>query len=124
MRSRKILIALFLPIATLVGCATSYQKEGVFTNGYSDFRKAEDKFVVTFRANEHTPEDKVLKYALARCAEVALAAGFQYFTVLDQTGKGNGLHYPSLRLTIQCYHFEPADRESIDAEELVVLRDS
>lgn len=117
MRSCRILISLLLPLAALLGCATSYQKEGVFTNGYSDFRKAEDKFVVTFRANEHTPEGKVLKYALARCAEVTLAAGFQYFTVLDQTGKGNGLHYPSLRLTIQCDHFEPEGRESLNAKQ-------
>lgn len=115
MRSRKIFLSLLLPLVAFAGCATVYQEEGVFTNGYSDFRKAEDRFVVTFRANEHTPEAKVFQYALARCAELTLEHGFQYFSVLDKTGKGEGLQYPSLRFTIQCYHFEPADRESIEA---------
>jgi hypothetical protein len=111
----KALLFFLFTLVALTGCATLYQKEGVFTNGFSDFRTAEDTFVVTFRANEHTPAEKVLEYALKRASELTLKNGFRYFTVLDQTGKGPGLHYPSLRLTIQCFHTAPDNRESIDA---------
>ena len=104
-----------------MGCATTYQREGVFSNGYSEFRPTHDKFVVTFRASEHTQEEKVFQYALQRSAELTLNSGFRYFSVLDKTGKGAGLHYPSIRLTIQCYHVPPADREWIDAAEHKIL---
>ena len=115
MKKAKLLFALLLPIVALTGCATAYQKEGIFTNGYSDFRSAEDTFVVTFRASEHTPADQVLKYALERSAKLTLKHGFRYFTVLDKTGTGSNLHYPSLRLTIQCAQTELDGREWIDA---------
>src|SRR5579871_377869 len=118
MNKTKLFFLFFFPLVALMGCATSYQKEGVFTNGYSEFRPSHDKFIVTFRANEHTQEEKVFEYALQRSAELTLKSGFRYFSVLDKTGKGVGLHYPSVRLAIQCYHVPPADREWIDAAEL------
>ncbi len=114
-KSFAIASALLLALAALMGCATAYQKEGLFTNGYSDFRSSDDQFVLTFRASEHTPAEKVLEYALGRAAELTVKHGFRYFSVLDKVGKGAGLHYPSVRLTIQCYHSEPVDREWIDA---------
>jgi hypothetical protein len=106
---------LMIPLMALIGCATTYQKESVFTNGYSDFRASEDTFVVTFRANEHTPKEDVFTYALQRCAELTLKNGFRYFAVIEESSKGRGLHYPSVRLHIQCFHSEPAGLESIDA---------
>jgi hypothetical protein len=109
------LLYLLLPLASLIGCATVYQKEGVFTNGYSDYRKSEDTFVVVFRASEHTPEEKVLAYVLKRASELTLKSGFRYFSILEKVGKAPGLHYPSIRITIQCSHAETAEREWIDA---------
>ena len=121
MKKIKLWFILLLPIVATLGCATAYQKEGVFTNGYSDFRSSEDTFVITFRANEHTSEEKVLEYALKRAAELTLKNGFQYFSILNQVEKAPGLHYPSARITIQCYHSEPLDRESIDAKDFRTL---
>jgi len=112
------LIFLLLPLVALAGWATVYQKEGVFTNGYSDFRKSEDTFVVTFRASEHTPEEKVLEYVLKRASELTRKHGFRYFSILDKVAKVPGLHYPSVRITIQCAHAETAEREWIDAAQL------
>lgn len=112
MQITKILI---ISMVALTSCATLYQKEGIFTNGYSDLRSGRDTFVVTFRANEFTPAEKVRKYALKRAAAVTLKHGYRYFTVLDETGEGKHLHYPSLRLTIQCFHERPFDRPSLDA---------
>jgi hypothetical protein len=115
MKKIKFVFTLLLPLFALIGCATTYQKEGVFTNGYSDFRSNEDTFVVTFRASEHTPEEKVLEYALMRASQLTVKYGFRYFSVLDKVEKVPGLHYPSVRITIQCYNTQPADRECIDA---------
>ncbi len=116
---RAILLALILPVVAIGGCATRYGQEGVFNNGYSDFRTASDTFVVTFRANEHTPSEKVFQYALRRAADLALKHGYRYFAVLDQADSGAHLHYPSLRLTIQCYHSQPTETEWIDAEKFL-----
>lgn len=119
-RNKRRLIAALLCVSVIVlgGCATVYQQEGVFTNGYSDYSLSADTFVVTFRASEHTSKDKVIEYALRRAAELTLKQGFHYFSILETNDSGKHLHYPSLRLKIQCYHFAPIDREWIDATEL------
>ena len=102
-------------MVALSSCATHFQKEGFFTNGYSDMRSGQDVFVVTFRANEHTPARKVKKYAFRRAAQVTLKNGYQYFRVIDEIGEAKHLHYPSLRLTIQCYHERPSGVDVIEA---------
>lgn len=112
MRINKFLIA---SVVALASCATLYQKEGIFTNGYSDMRSGRDTFVITFRANEFTEPEKVRKYAMKRAAKVTLKNGYRYFAILDETAEGKHLHYPSLRLTIQCYHERPLDRPVINA---------
>jgi len=112
MKFNKLVI---LSMVVLTSCATIYQQEGFFSNGYSELRSGQDIFVVTFRANEHTPPKKVKKYALRRAAEVTRKNGFQYFTVLSEIGEGKHLHYPSIRLTIQCFHDRPFGIEVMDA---------
>lgn len=113
-------------------CATKYGKEGVFSNGYSDFRIADDTFVVNFRANEYTKSEKVIKYALMRAAELTLQNGYHYFTVLEEadttksdlqfdlrrdwtSGSLSQLHYPSLRLKIKCFNQKPSEPNAIEA---------
>ena len=113
MRIGKLLI---VSMVALASCATLYQKEGIFTNGYSDLRAGTDIFVVTFRANEFTPAEKVRKYALKRAAAIAAKNGYRYFVVLDETGEGKHLFYPSLRLTIQCFHEKPMNPMAIDVK--------
>ena len=121
-RRNKLLLLAFLPLLAIAGCATVYQKEGIFSNGYSDFRLSQDTFVVTFRANEHTAPEAVMQYALQRASELVLKKGFSHFEIADQQRGGSperkdlpSLHYPSLRLTIKCYDQKPMDRETIDA---------
>lgn len=110
-----LLLSLLLPLIGLTACATHYHREGIFHNGYSDYRVADNRFVVTFRANEFTPQEKVLEYALKRAAVLALKEGFRYFTVVEQIDSAKDLQYPSLRLTIQCYGEPPLESEAIDA---------
>ena len=133
-RTNLILLALF-PLLVLTACATNYQREGVFSNGYSDFRLKEDTFVVTYRANEHTSPEKVMQFALQRASELTVQNGYRYFAIVDQIDtsrehtvskkqrEGNSetkivshLHYPSLRLTIQCFQEKPLHVETIDAQ--------
>lgn len=120
---RRILLAILLPVVAFTGCATLYQKEGVFHNGYSDYQVSPDQFVVTFRANEHTPREKVMKYALKRASELTLQQGYRYFVVLEQMETGKHLYYPSLRLVIQCSTDPFPDRESMDAPSFLSLHD-
>lgn len=110
MRIGKIFL---IALVALSSCATLYQQEGPFTNGYSDMRAGKDIFVVTFRANEFTSPEKVREYALKRASHLAKKHGYHYFVVLDETKEGKHLHYPSLRLTIQCFHERPGAASAI-----------
>ena len=112
-KTKGILLAL-VPLMVLTSCATTYQREGVFANGYSDFRLKEDTFVITFRANEYTPPEKVMQYALKRAAELTIHSGYRFFTLLDQSD--SHLQYPSLRLTIKCFEHLPPNPDAIDAK--------
>lgn len=71
----------------LVGCAapgpTPYgPKFGAF--GYSDERRADGAIRVRFTGNSETPRSTVDGFALYRAAEVALAAGFENFAVMER----------------------------------------
>jgi hypothetical protein len=116
-----VMFGIFLTLL-LAGCATTYQKEGFFSNGYSDSRESKDVFTVTFRANEHTPSEKVYQLALQRASELTLKHHYKYFIVLEQINsskkkkaKQKALHYPSICLKIQC--FQDPQPGAIDAEQ-------
>lgn len=117
--SSKRILASILPLLFLASCATEYQKEGVFTNGYSEFRLSPGVYVITYRANEYTDPEKVMEYALRRAAVITKKKGYRYFVLLDTK---NLSHYPSIRLTIQCFTEKPLGQESIEASQLLVAR--
>ncbi|HSX11744.1 MAG TPA: hypothetical protein VLF94_08525 [Chlamydiales bacterium] len=80
-------IATLLPLL-LVSCSTSYQSAGFFGGGYSEIITANDSFLVTFKGNGYTSQEKVIKYALMRASELTLQNGYKYFAVvssMDQT---------------------------------------
>ncbi len=116
-RKTKALLAFTLLLAAS-SCVTSYEQEGVFSNGYSDIRLSEDTFIVTFKANEFTPEEKTMKYALQRAAELTVRQGYSYFTVVQRLAASQrkvegkvlpAIYYPSIRLKIQCFTECPGD---------------
>jgi len=115
----------FFTIALLLtGCATTYQKEGFFTNGYSDSRESKNIFLVTFRANELTPPEQVYRLALQRAAELTLRHHYKYFIILEQIdashkkAKSKAIYYPSLCLKIKC--LSEAESGAIDAENFLL----
>jgi hypothetical protein len=87
MRSRSMLI--FIVVLGIVsGCATPYQKDSpwnVVVGGYSDYRLDESMFIVSFRGGNQTPVGTLIPYLLYRAAEVASAAGFEFFQIVEAT---------------------------------------
>lgn len=113
----------------LTSCATSYQKSSDFflSNkfGYKDYRIDENKFSVTFTANEFTEEDQVMKYALKRASELCLQNGYSHFVILSKKDAGRSVlvttqyssyvkHYAGVTIYIETYHNKISE-EAIDA---------
>lgn len=126
----------FVSCFFLGGCATGYQKENFFFNGYSDQKVGKDTFLITYRANEHTPPEDVHAYALRRAAEVTLENGFQYFTVNEEIDSSkeeelidvpmggerssfNRSYYPCLHMKIKCYADKPSKEKVYEAKSLL-----
>lgn len=70
----------------VVGCspATSYHAKDYSGKGFSEYRLANDRFNVCFRANEYTDMEDVRMYALRRASEVTTNHGYRYFTVVNE----------------------------------------
>lgn len=82
----KLFMGLFLLMFIIAGCATPYQRRG-FAGGYSDFQIDSNTFKVQFRGNGYTSSETVEIYALYRCAEVTLEAGYDYFIIVNERGE-------------------------------------
>ena len=78
MQSLKLLFTLTL-ITQLVGCATSNQAMGSFTQ--SKISPTEAK--ITFAGNGFNSRQAVSKSILYHCAKVTLQNGYQYFVITD-----------------------------------------
>lgn len=83
---KKIVFSLFLLFCFLAGCATPYQQRG-FRGGYSDYRIDNNTFRVQFTGNAYTSREVVEIYAVYRCAEVTIEAGFDYFILVGEGGE-------------------------------------
>lgn len=70
-------------IFALSGCAIGYQPSGFLGQGYSSRRVDENTWTITFRGNALNSLESVEAYAMRQCADVTLAAGYTYFTVLS-----------------------------------------
>ena len=66
----------------LAACATRYQPQGM-TGGFSSTQLDANVFQVTFKGNGNTSPERANDFTLLRSAELALANGFQYFTIID-----------------------------------------
>lgn len=74
-------IAIFFTVL-LFGCATTYQPNGL-SGGFSETQLDTNVFVVSFKGNGYTDEEKASDFALLRSAEIAINNGFKYFTIVD-----------------------------------------
>ncbi|VHO00850.1 hypothetical protein [Candidatus Rhabdochlamydia sp. T3358] len=76
----------------LSGCATSYKALG-FNGGYSEIKTTPDSFMVTFKGNEFTSQEKVMQYALRRASELTIQNGYKYFSVSSSTDRTKSYNY-------------------------------
>lgn len=87
--------SLLLTIPTilfLTSCATGYHSQGFFGGGYSEIITNPDSFIVTFKGNTYTSQERALRYVLLRASELTIKNGYKYFVVissLDQTSSYN-----------------------------------
>lgn len=68
--------------ASLIGCATQYQAQGL-SGGYSETQLGENIFRVSFRGNGYTRGERAADFALLRSAEVTIENGFRYFVIVE-----------------------------------------
>lgn len=75
-------VLLVITTVIIQGCATAYQPSS-FNGGYAESRLAPNVFAVTFNGNRFTDMAKVEAFTLLRCAELALANGYNYFEIVE-----------------------------------------
>ena len=64
------------------GCATPYIKLGK-NGGYSDKKISNNRYEVSFQGNTRTSDEKVRKYFLRRCADIARQNNYAYFVIIE-----------------------------------------
>ncbi|MBC7538731.1 MAG: hypothetical protein H7281_07920 [Bacteriovorax sp.] len=115
--------SLFFFLLFIGGCATSYQRLGK-NGGYSDEKINDRVYKVSFQGNTRTSDDKVHKYFLRRCAEVALEHHFPYFIIIEKdditkytTVTAEGSPLTKAKITAVSYSgntpFVPTEQKSI-----------
>jgi hypothetical protein len=83
---KKIYLAILAIL--LVGCATPYQPFELFgRGGYSDKRISDNIYQVAYYGNGATNMETLNSLLLYRTAEITLDKGFDYFEVLNGSGR-------------------------------------
>ncbi|QVL56967.1 MAG: hypothetical protein KFB93_06170 [Simkaniaceae bacterium] len=79
---KKGILASILLVLVTAGCAVNhYHAKDYQGNGYSEYRMATDRFIVTYIGDHSTDPEDVQRYVLRRAAEVASNYGYRYFIV-------------------------------------------
>jgi hypothetical protein len=130
---------LSLLACVVVGCSTgrSYHAfDSYWSLGYNDTRMGDDVWSVSYRGYEIS-QGEANDYALLRAAEVTAAAGYRYFSVVNEQnststtavgtfnayqGTGSGFmsstSYPEVRLSIKAYKTKPDGGAILDNQYL------
>lgn len=83
--SKVALIACGAIVLTACATTTPYQPSIKNRPGFTDQRLENTKFRITFEGNSSTKLAVIENYVLFRAAEVTLANGFDYFSIVDQS---------------------------------------
>ena len=67
----------------LTGCSTDYQRKGFTGHGYSTTQLSEKTFIVNFKGNSATSEERVNDFTLLRASEITMQHGYTYFRILE-----------------------------------------
>jgi hypothetical protein len=85
----KPFLLLILSGLFLVACATPYQKDNMFFEGYSDFEMPNHQYSVAFQGNGNTDQNTVRQYWYRRSAEIC--GGINNFDIIESGIAGQGL---------------------------------
>jgi hypothetical protein len=77
------LITLFLIVILLTNCSTPYQPKGAL-GGYSEEKILDNLYRVEFEGNQHSKPEKIQKYLMYHCAELAQEMGYEYFAIVNE----------------------------------------
>lgn len=84
----KKIFAFTFPMILLVSCATGYHPM-MLNGGFQDFKLANDTYMVKFRGNGFTSQDRAFTFALRRSAELAKENGYRYFKIVNSSSTIN-----------------------------------
>jgi hypothetical protein len=93
-RRRPLLAVLLLLGLAACSTPTPYQP-AADGYGYSEQQLESNRYRVTFSGNSVTPRETVQNYLLYRAAELTLAGGHDYFTLVDQNLERSTSYYGS-----------------------------
>lgn len=77
-------VLLLVLITLLAGCVTPYGPAG-YNGGYSESMRSVNIYVVRFEGNAYTKPAEAEEMALLRAAELTLAKGGSFFTILNES---------------------------------------
>jgi hypothetical protein len=75
-------------VAAVASCATGYHSRGL-GGGYSETQLEPNVWIVSFRGNGYTSDERASDFVLLRSAELALRGGFKYFIVVDRADRSS-----------------------------------
>lgn len=110
-------LCFFCLLLVLAACATPYEPKN-WGYGFDETRVGENTWVVSFRGNDATDDQRAYDFALLRSAHLTRLNGYQYFHLQSSTssqeqdfyayeGTGGSSVYPTQRNTISMFHNNP-----------------
>jgi hypothetical protein len=85
---------------SLISCAAKYSEYSKLTGtGSKTLMLSENVFRVRFDGDIFTSEERVVDFALLKCADVAMSHGFQYFIVVDEKAISQDRQYKTAEKT-------------------------
>ncbi len=98
MKTKIIIILAALIGSTTLLASTAYVEQGDFGGiphgGYQNVTINANTAMVTFRGDSGDSPDKIKKYLLYRCAEVAMEYGYDYFVVVSTSLSPTNINIP------------------------------
>ena len=101
-------VCVVLTAIVLSACATAYQPKDTLTGGFTETQLAPDAYRIVFNGNSSTSKERAQDFALLRAAELALSAGFPFFTIQDSdnvinhsTSQGITIGMPRIEILVQ-----------------------
>lgn len=86
MKLRAIVAAACL--SAVAGCASAYvDADGTWTGGFGVEKISDKSWIVSYSGNGYTTNETVLTYWLYRASELAIAEGFDGFSVVSSTSR-------------------------------------